>query len=507
MASNNENTDPKENSDIEYQDISKIEEELLSKPEPKSPFKLIITILFIAFYFAGFNLTIFFDTIILPEYLASPAVFGATSAQGDTIFSTLRTISVIISIFALIVGGAISDDLRTRFGNRVPMILGGAILTGMGYFLMPLIMKGADGNYILITGIIVYALVNIGLGFSLAPDYALISELFTKEERGWAGLGFAGVGLLGTVIGVIIEAFLITPYKDTTPQLINWTLVGFITGGFIILVGLLTFIGTPKKNPPFPADGTMKDIIATPKYLFQLGSGNDVNNDFLLMFLVGILWGSGTFIISNHFPVFIRDLRDAGFTTIQSTNILMFMGISGAIFAGPVGVIITKIGKTKSGIVGSLILGFFTFSIAQTVAWGDVPIYALAVMVGFGTIFITAINLSLPADLVPKGKEGQFMGMFTVAASLLAPMAGVVVTVVLQSSADPLKNYGTVFLLTTFLYLGATFILLFMHYENEMEAIYLAYTRRYLITRGYISDKTKFAALKVSSSLKLKKRR
>ena len=70
-----------------------------------------------------------------------------------------------------------------------------------------------------------------------------------------------------------------------------------------------------------------------------------------------------------------------------------------------------------------------------------------------------------------------------------------------------LNGYATIFLLTTLIYFVAVFILAFMHYEQQLEGEYQMYYRRYLLFKGYVSDKTKFAALKVSSSLRFKKGR
>jgi MFS family permease len=492
------------NKQIEKDSLTGLEDEILQKKK-KSPLKLIFTIISIAMFFGAFNLTIFFDTVLLGKFLCSPDVYACTFLEGDPAllsqsktFSIIRTVSSIAFMISLVVGGAISDDIRSRFGNRVPMILFGSIIAGIGYILLPIFVRGNNEFYIIIISILIYIMIYTGLGFGLAPDYALISELFTKEERGWAGLGFAGVGLVGTVIGLILQ---ITQ--------INWILTGFLAGITIIILGSLTFIGTPKINPPFPADGTISDILATPRYLFEMGAGNNANKDFLLMFIVGILWGGGGYIIANNLPIFVDTLTaavDLG-VNIESANLLLIMGVAGALFAGPVGVVISKLGKVRSGMIGSIILGFFTFMLAQSFSWSDYPIYFLSILAGLGTIFITAVNVSLPADLVPRGKEGQFMGLFTVAANLLSPLVGILATFILGSSTNVRSGYSSIYLLSTLIYFGAVFILAFMHYEQQLEGEYQMYYRRYLIFKGYVSDKTKFAALKVSSSLRFKKGR
>ena len=514
-TTNNETTDSKDT-------LTGLEDELLQK-KPKSTLKLIYTILAISFFFGAFNLTIFFNNFLLPDYLCSPLVFACqakvehdpNAALELQVFSTVRTLSTIVFMIALVVGGAISDDVRSRFGNRAPMILFGAIIAGIGYASFPILARGNNFAIVLLVSSIIFVVIHIGLGFALAPDYALISELFIKEERGWAGLGFAGIGLIGTLIGYALQDVskpgTVLPdvaYPTVAAANTAWITTGLIAGGVIIFLGLLTFILTPKYNPPFPADGTVSDILATPRYLFEMGSGNSANRDFLLMFIIGILWGGGGYIIDTYFASFLKAMKDKSYITIDPANLLLLIGIAAAFFAAPAGVVIAKLGKIKSGMIGSIMLGFFTFMVAQSFIWADNPIYALALVAAAGTIFITAVNVSLPADLVPRGKEGQFMGLFIIAANLLSPLAGALATFIsVQFKNDALTGYSTIFLLPTILYFIAVFILAFMHYEEQLEGEYQMYYRRYLLFKGYVSDKARFTALKVSSSLRLKKSR
>jgi len=154
--------------------LTSVEDEILQK-KPKSKVKLIYTVIAISLFFAAFNLTIFYKTILLSLFLCSPNVFSCDTNPSQSGIANAMNLIIVVSstiafMIALVVRGAICDDIRSRFGNRAPMILLGAIIAG--------------------------------LGFALAPDYALISELFTKEERGWVGLGFAGIGLGRTLIGI-----------------------------------------------------------------------------------------------------------------------------------------------------------------------------------------------------------------------------------------------------------------------------------------------------------------
>lgn len=480
-------------------------DELVDSPKPKPFIKLVVLIAVVGFFFAGYNLSIYFDTVLMKQYLCSSAVYAcdkssAANTQATSTFNLIRTIQQLVFLTSLIVGGAISDDLRTKFGNRAPMILGGAILAATGYALAPfLLMIGTD--LAVFSGSLAYLFIGVGIGFALAPDYSLVSELFTREERGWAGLGFVAMGAMGTGIGIVLEEVLVSPFaQDDIP----WVLVFFTMAVLLIILGFLSFLFIPHANPPFPPmDGVVKDILNTPKYMFTMGASNESNRDFLLLFLVTMLWGAGGFVLTTNLPNFMGELNKLGYAEITQGSILVLTGVVGGIFVVPVGWILTKVGKVKGAMIGTIIYGLFTFFLAQTAFWSDLAILSLVLFYGVGAVFIASVKVSLPADLVPKGKEGQFMGLILVAGGLLSPVAGFAVVVILNFTPnDVLAGYSNVFLMTTLMQIIAIGLLSFMHYEDQIESEYRRYYRRYLIFKGYLVDKTKVSLSRFTSSNK-----
>ena len=100
------------------------------------------------------------------------------------------------------------------------------------------------------------------------------------------------------------------------------------------------------------------------------------------------------------------------------------------------------------------------------------------------------------------------MGLFIIAVNLLTPFVGTMATLILATNTDNvLIGFSSIFLITTVIYFFAVFILAFMHYESQLESEYQLYYRRYLLFKGYVSGKSRSAALKVSSSFRIKKRR
>ena len=92
------------------------------------------------------------------------------SGMESIVYNVIVVISTIGFMGAFVVGGAKSDDIRYKFGNRVPMILLGAIIAGIRCVIFPILTIGSNMSYIMIIGSIIFVNINIGLGFALAPD-------------------------------------------------------------------------------------------------------------------------------------------------------------------------------------------------------------------------------------------------------------------------------------------------------------------------------------------------
>lgn len=455
-----------------------------------------LVVVAIGCFFAGYNLVIFFDVLLFKDYLCSPNVYdcvgsSSTSETGlmaASVFNFVRASSSIVFIVSLIIGGAISDDIRTKYGNRLPMILIGSFIAGLGYIFSPVAyFTLADFISPLFIHSIMYSLISVGLGMSIGPELSLLSGLFSKEERGLAGLGLVSMGTIGSFIGLLVKWFLVDPHYNQ-PNQIPWLAVWCCFGLLLILSGVLTFVFTPKINPPFPPDSTIKDILATPRYLFSLGEGNETKKDFHLMLIVSILWGGAGFIITSNFPNFIGELRMSAFTNYDPAFLVLLMGIGGALFAGIAGLIVIKLGKARGGILGSVTLGIFAVLLAQSLVWEDTLLFAVTLLGGAGTVLLSTINLSLPADLVPRGKEGQFLGITSSVGNLLNPFVSFGVGMMFAYSSDILGGYSIVFMFAGCLYLLSIFFLFLVHYEERSDKEYRSFYRRYLKFRGVVSS-------------------
>ena len=389
----------------------------------------------------------------------------------------------------LLLGGVISDNIRTINGNRLPVILIGSIIASSGYFIAPFIIPF---NFNL--SLVVYSIIGSGFGLTIGPELSLISSLFLKKERSWAAVGLSAFGSIGVILGIIINEIFINPFIESDQFFkINWHIIWFSVGLFILIFGILTFYLTPKFNPPFPGNGILKDIKQSPKLIFKVGKNQGSENfeqserDFLLMLLVSIFWGGGGFLLTANFSNFINDLRLFDFISLDPSRIYLLMGFFCAICAVPIAYFISKYGKVYMGILGSILMVTFSSLLCIRFLWNDSYFLALIVINGFGTVIISTVSISLSADLVPRGKEGQMMGIIIIATNILSPISSLLVGVALGEQTDLFMAYISVFIFVALFYIIPIPFLLIMKYDKWLESQYWEFYHRYLRYRGIIN--------------------
>ncbi len=374
-------------------------------------------------------------------------------------------ISGITAIIFLLAAGTWSDDIRGRFGPRIPFIFLGGLLSSITFLLAPLLL---EINASLFTFILIYFLVGAGSGIAGSPFRALLSELFKKNERGWAGLCIMLLSTVGTgvVIGLNSPSFLENDLE----------LFWYVCGGGLFITTVLTCLFVPKVNPEFAPDSTIQDLINTPKYAVAFGGGQ-----FRTMLIVQLFWAVGIELITVYLVDFVTD-KDTGYglKTTDATTLLFAITIFGAIFAVPSGAIVSKLGKVKSGMLATIL--YVSYILIVTVSDYDIALWT-APIAGLGTILLTTVQISLPADLVPEGKEGQFMAINSIVTGLPIPFV-----VGLSSFIVDFQGYKAIFIVAAISMGIAGVILVALTYEQWGILDYQRYYSRYLAFQGHLVD-------------------
>lgn len=143
-----------------------------------------------------------------------------TIAPGDKVgfYATAATVGALLAAVAIIVAGGLSDRTRSRFGRRVPWIVGGAAVGALALF-----STGLTTNPVLVVA--GWSVYQMALNAMVAAGLALTPDLLAPKIYG-RGSGMKGLGvLLGSVTGGILTSLFIT-----TPQqglmIVPWIMLG-----------------------------------------------------------------------------------------------------------------------------------------------------------------------------------------------------------------------------------------------------------------------------------------
>jgi MFS family permease len=262
------------------------------------------------------------------------------------------------------------------------------------------------------------------------------------------------------------------------------------TGIIAVIGGIFIFFLVEKANPTFPPiDDTITDIISTPRYLISFGG-----SDFTKMLIVQSLWGFSFGVASLYLIPHIQ--TEAGIAFLGAGNeglVLIITGIVAGIMAIPAGLIIKRLGKIKTAMVGSFIYGIFCVGFAfMEVGNYYSLIFFLSAIAGFGAVFIESVRLTLPADLVPEGKEAQFMGINKFASTWTQPLVSLIGAQVLILFATSLGGNSPtliIFLLAGVSSFLATGVLFLIKYEKMIMEEYHKFYKRYRTAKAILEDK------------------
>ena len=395
----------------------------------------------------------------------------------NTIFSYSTAAGAIGMLLAVVIGGAYSDDFRSKYGARAPFMLAGTVVAGLMLYMVPIFATIFPRSFLIVLFPLSFFLAYAGLGLVSSPTNALLSELFTKEQRGWVGLVIAGFTTVGSFVGIVgLKAVAETFYT---------TMMFPFTGTVVIIIGISIFFLVEKVNPPFdPIDETIEDIIKTPQYLVTYGG-----KDFGKMMVVQSLWGFAVASISLYMIIHLS--TDAAVAALGEGNegmVLIVTGVVAAVMAIPAGFAIKRFGKVNTALAGSIFYGLYCFIFGYIEIGGYFDqLVLIAALGGLGAILIESVRVSLPADLVPEGKEAQFMGINKFASTWTQPVVSMVGAQIIVIFAN---NNPTmiIFNLAGIASILASIVLFMINYEKMFKDEYHNFYKRYVHAKGIISD-------------------
>lgn len=323
----------------------------------------------------------------------------------------VSTIGAFLAMVSQPLAGVVSDRLRTRFGRRAPMIIGGTVVGGLA-----LIGMGFSTQIWQIA--VAWACVQLFFNAAQGPFTAVIPDRVPRNLRGSFSAiygamqmvgGIAGAVLAGTLGGMPSVAFLVI------------AIVAFVFVGLFVVL-----------NP----DSSSRNLPLEPFSLRKFASAFWVNPvrhpDFFWAFSSRLLLYAGYFAVTGYNLYLLQDYVGLGEAAPGLVAVVAGVGLPGLVLSIAIfGPLSDKVRRRKPFVVFAAAV----VAVGMVVPWVSPTLTGMIVMsvvVSFGFGAFQAVDTALVTEVLPSQTDyGKDIGIINIAATLpqtVAPaLAGAVV--------------------------------------------------------------------------------
>jgi MFS family permease len=337
--------------------------------------------------------------------------------------------------------GALSDRTTSRFGRRRPWLIGGAVLTSIGYVLM----MNAGSQMLLFLS---YLFTGVSLSLITAVTAAILPDQVPPEQRGTVS-GMVGIAM---PLAIIIGSVMCGNVLKTTIS--RYVFVAVTVFAVVVLFALLF------KDKPLP-----KGVV--PKFKFVDIFKAFVFNprkapDFGWVWLARAVMFFGYSLVGNYLLYYLQDVIHyerlfPGHTAAEGVATLQIYNTVLMVIATVVGGILSdKLRRRRLFVVIASVIMAVSLAVI-----GLVPVWIALVVAntafGFGMGAYMAVDTALVTQCLPKQEDrGKDMGILNIANNVpqaLAPMVAVPV-INLTHSYGFLYCAGGVMILASIIFIG-----------------------------------------------------
>ena len=354
--------------------------------------------------------------------------------------SLVTGVGAAVSTLANPLAGAFSDRTTSRFGRRVPWLLGGTLVGALG-----LVVLAAAGSVpVMILG---WCLVQAGLNGTLAALTAAVPDLVPVEQRGLVSGVVGMTQTLGIVVGTGVA-----------------TLVSGTTGAYLVLAVLAVAAVTPfvlrSLDRPLPRG----HLPRTPVRQFLAGFWISPRRhpDFAWAWATRFLATVANSICTMYLLFFLTDavgVADPELGVLVLTLLYAACLIVSAIVAG---IWSDRIGLRKPFVTASgVVMSSAAVLLAIVQTWSAALVGAVILGIGYGVYL--AVDFALITQVLPRaGDRARDLGVINIANALpqaLAPaIAGPIITW-FAAPATHAAGYRTLYLLAAAIGLAAAVLI------------------------------------------------
>ncbi|MCX8671874.1 MFS transporter [Gilliamella sp. B2865] len=349
---------------------------------------------------------------------------------------------MVVAAISNMLAGYLSDRTRSKFGNRSPWIVAGAV----AFMLSMILASMANSIPFLLCS---WLLGQVALNFIVAPMVAWI-DFAAEERKGTASSAYGGLGMaLGNNGFTILAAMFLGSFR-----------FGFIVFGIITFIGVFLAVlivkepsnlNQTKEKKLLKSDKTFKNALTIfPKW--------SIGRDYYLALIGKLFQGISNFTITGYLLFILTDFMQSNSSdtqnAIQLINLIMLIfGILMGFIAGP---ICDKLKVLKLPVgLSTLFLGIGALGLSLCPNQTGVLIYAFFAGIGMG-IWNSLDNL-LNLQVIPDRQQvAFFLGIYNLGNTITQALAPIIAACVIT-----LFGFSAIFIVSfVFAIVGGTAIFL-----------------------------------------------
>ncbi|HET9111315.1 MAG TPA: MFS transporter [Ktedonobacterales bacterium] len=312
----------------------------------------------------------------------------------------------LLSVFSNPIGGALSDRTTSRFGRRVPWLIGCGALSA-GTLIM---MANANGVALLFIGYGLYQLIVNG---ALAALTAVVPDKASERQRGFVS-AFVGLTLpVATVLGAVVVGLLVTNIQ-----------IGYyiLAATLVVVMVLFSFTLHDARLPrsavaPFRLGEFLRGFWISPRKYPDFGWA------FLSRFLVNVGWNTTVGgLLYQYLKYGVKVSNPAASVAIAQIIAVVMIVLSSIVG----GYLSDRFQRRKVFvIISAATIAVALLVLALVTSWVAVLVAAVIVGLGFGAYL--AVDLALLTEVLPSASDrAKDMGVFNIANALpgaIGPLA------------------------------------------------------------------------------------
>lgn len=343
-----------------------------------------------------------------------PLILKNSFHVGDTISGGIMALDNVLALFLLPLFGGISDRVDSKYGRRIPFIVGGTAIAVVSMLLIPI----ADDIRSLVLFIVGLLLVLLAMSTYRSPAVALMPDVTPKPLR---SKGNAIINLMGAV-GGMITLLLISALVPKTGKPDYFPL--FLVVAIIMIASVVVLVLRVKERAAVaevmaqePEEEPQTDAQGQPAPMEKA-----VKKSLIFILLSVALWFMGYNAVTTAFSKYAQvywGLQGGGFA-----NCLLIATAAAIVSYIPVGIIATKIGRKKTILFGVALLAI-SFASGTLFRSFSPVINGLFVVVGIAWASINVNSYPMVVEMSRGSDVGKFTGFyysFSMSAQIITPI-------------------------------------------------------------------------------------